>query len=418
MHKYTSNKVLFKKHKDTPIFIRSSTAASMEHPLSHFIVGVVEVKRKIITFKTRTWNGETWSHAQLSATNNKNWEELSAEEVAKIPIKDAPLDVRRRLRDFVEPKPSLKRTRPPATIEVDYAKAEEKQLQPFTNNTIFNYGGINITFQLGDGTVMVNATEMAKPFGKRPSKWLELPSAKQFLQSLTDVRELDYGQLVVARTGGVDGGGTLFHEDAAIEFARWLAPQFGIWCNDRIKELLTSGSTSISTQPTTGDKMTAEELLKDPKFAIKVFTELATKDARIKELSGYEAHTISEIAAELGLGAPKLNAWLVSKGFQYNKNGRHFLRMLYTDQGYELERPVNKRTNKKFMVFTEKGRKFILDLVARSSDPPNRKPRKKLGYSENRKRKQRQRLDLSDVRIPNKESEKLEVYIRPAFDDQ
>lgn len=31
------------------------------------------------------------------------------------------------------------------------------------------------------------------------------------------------------------------HEDVALEFARWLSPQFAIWCNDRIKELFKEG---------------------------------------------------------------------------------------------------------------------------------------------------------------------------------
>lgn len=35
------------------------------------------------------------------------------------------------------------------------------------------------------------------------------------------------------------------HEDVALEFARWLSPMFAIWCNDRIKELLTEGHAEI-----------------------------------------------------------------------------------------------------------------------------------------------------------------------------
>lgn len=35
-------------------------------------------------------------------------------------------------------------------------------------NQIFQYNGSSITFQKGDN-VMVNATEMAKPFNKRPN---------------------------------------------------------------------------------------------------------------------------------------------------------------------------------------------------------------------------------------------------------
>lgn len=32
------------------------------------------------------------------------------------------------------------------------------------------------------------------------------------------------------------------HEDVALEFARWLSPRFAIWCNDRVKELITGKS--------------------------------------------------------------------------------------------------------------------------------------------------------------------------------
>lgn len=80
---------------------------------------------------------------------------------------------------------------------------------------IFFYKGSPITFQKGNG-VMVNATEMAKPFGKRPVKWLELPSTKEFLAALTEVRKSDIA-LVQTDKGGVNGGGgTWMLEDVAL----------------------------------------------------------------------------------------------------------------------------------------------------------------------------------------------------------
>lgn len=115
--------------------------------------------------------------------------------------------------------------------------------------SVFNYNGGNVTFKTEDGVVYVNATEMSKQFGKRPSKWLELPSAKEFLSTLQTIRKSD--SLIKTIEG--KNGGTWMHEDAAIEFARWLSPAFSIWCNDKIKELLTTGKTEIKTcvQPQT-----------------------------------------------------------------------------------------------------------------------------------------------------------------------
>ena len=98
---------------------------------------------------------------------------------------------------------------------------------------------------------MVNATEMAKPFGKRPAKWLELPSTKEFLATLVTIRKSD-SEFVKTINGGTTekGKGTWMHEDVALEFARWLSPAFAIWCNDRIKELLMNGTVSTRTTQT------------------------------------------------------------------------------------------------------------------------------------------------------------------------
>ena len=109
---------------------------------------------------------------------------------------------------------------------------------------IYSYEGSNVTFAPKGGNVMVNANEMAKPFGKRATHWLNNQSTKEFLQELSGLRNLTPSDLVQVRCG--DNGGTWMHEDVALEFARWLSPKFAIWCNDRIKELLTRGVATVS----------------------------------------------------------------------------------------------------------------------------------------------------------------------------
>lgn len=44
-------------------------------------------------------------------------------------------------------------------------------MRQLNENQIFQYNGSPITFQKGD-SVMVNATQMAKSFGKEPKFWL------------------------------------------------------------------------------------------------------------------------------------------------------------------------------------------------------------------------------------------------------
>lgn len=137
---------------------------------------------------------------------------------------------------------------------------------------IFNYNDAPVSFESADGSVMVNATEMAQAFGKRTSDWLKNQSTNEFLRELSVTRNLVTADLVIVRQGGDPAlQGTWMHEDAALEFARWLAPKFAIWCNDRIKELLRHGLTA--TAPT------LEAMLGDPDLVIGMATRLKAERA-------------------------------------------------------------------------------------------------------------------------------------------
>lgn len=107
----------------------------------------------------------------------------------------------------------------------------------------YEYNGNLVRFDKVDGVTMINATQMAKPFGKRPVDWLQNQQAKDFIEALAEVRNSTSADLVRVTKGGNDKNaqGTWMHEDVALEFARWLSPQFAIWCNDRIKELFKEG---------------------------------------------------------------------------------------------------------------------------------------------------------------------------------
>lgn len=138
---------------------------------------------------------------------------------------------------------------------------------------IFNYNANPVTFRTIDGALMVNATQMAKPFQKTVYAWLRLPSSKAYISAVIqskntqsvpqllrngrrnqlNERELRQSNLVITRKGGRNGGGTYFHEDIAIEFARWLSPAFAVWCNDRIKELFKQSVAQPQPQAITLD---------------------------------------------------------------------------------------------------------------------------------------------------------------------
>jgi len=130
---------------------------------------------------------------------------------------------------------------------------------------IFDFDNSRITFlKNSKRQIMVNATEMAKPFNKNTKDWLRNSSTKQFIDALLRERRLLHSSDLLQVTYG-NNGGTWMHEDLAIEFAKWLDPRFGIWCNDRIKELVAIGMTA------TPEKL--EEILNNPDLLIGLATE-------------------------------------------------------------------------------------------------------------------------------------------------
>ena len=116
----------------------------------------------------------------------------------------------------------------------------------------YAYQGSEVTFSNGDN-VMVNATQMAKVFGKQPNDWLKTEQAQRMIEAIakTNIFGLADNQLVITIKGGnnPEERGTWMHEDVALVFAQWLSPEFYVWCNNRIKELIKNGVSDIRETP-------------------------------------------------------------------------------------------------------------------------------------------------------------------------
>lgn len=258
-------------------------------------------------------------------------------------------------------------------------------------NQIFQYNGSPITFQKGD-SVMVNATEMAKPFGKLAKDWLSNKSTKEFLSTLSAVRTIPLTDLVEIKQGGNSEQGTWMHEDVAMEFARWLSPAFAIWCNDRIKELLQYGMTA--TQPT------LEQMINNPDLVISLATQLknereekarlqaeteqqqVTIELQEKEIKQaapkvnyYDTHlqsvntlTSTQVAKQIGMVAEKLHKKLNEAGIIFYQSGQWLLYSPYSawklhdTRTNTFTRSDGSTGTNSYTVWTEKGRRFIIAL--------------------------------------------------------
>lgn len=188
---------------------------------------------------------------------------------------------------------------------------------------IFNYCDNPITFKNVDGSIMVNATEMARQYGKRTTDWVRLPSTKKFLVSLTEVRKSHFAYIQSVKGGSNAGGETWMHEDVALEFARWLAPEFAIWCNDRIKELITTGSTSLT--PNIGGFPIPQKFSDALLLSAHLQQKVEEQEAKIIEdkpkvayysdmVENRDYFTTTTIATELRTTAQILNQYLSKRG--------------------------------------------------------------------------------------------------------
>lgn len=142
--------------------------------------------------------------------------------------------------------------------------------EEMTNLTTFFYKESPIQFDWINGVLMANATMMGKPYNVRPPDVFKLKSWKAYEEALCKQKGHRLGNLRTVVNG--DNGGSWIHQDLIIEMARRLNPEFSIWCNDRIAELLREGKTEI-VKP----KSEIEILLQSVQI-------LAEQDKKIKEI--------------------------------------------------------------------------------------------------------------------------------------
>lgn len=80
--------------------------------------------------------------------------------------------------------------------------------------------------------VMINATEMAKLFGKRTKDFLANQSTKDFINEV--IRTLNGVQIIEDR----GRNGIYFERRLALKFASWLSPEFEVWVFSTIDEIV------------------------------------------------------------------------------------------------------------------------------------------------------------------------------------
>jgi len=104
-----------------------------------------------------------------------------------------------------------------------------------------------IFFNNPDKNLYINATKIAKAFKKDIREWKRAKQTIQYMEALSDVG-FSHSTLIKVVTGNFNDGreqGTWIHKRLLVAFARWLSPDFAVWCDLQIEEILINDQIQL-----------------------------------------------------------------------------------------------------------------------------------------------------------------------------
>jgi len=267
---------------------------------------------------------------------------------------------------------------------------------PSDMGQIFSYNGNSVRMRKMNGYILVCLTDFAKPFpDKNLSHIVNSKELTDYVARMSEIQNCSSADLLkVTRGGDVSQQGTWAHQKVAIRVAQKLSTDFAIWVDDKIEELLTTGSASLQPQlpnfnnPAEAARAWADQYEKNQTLALEIQQKQETIELQQKELtqsapkvSYYDTHlqsvnalTATQVGKEIGMSAEKLNNKLKELGIQFKQSGQWLLKSPYDKWGMHETRTNiftsergNTHTNT-YTVWTQKGRRFIIALYENDWD--------------------------------------------------
>jgi len=166
------------------------------------------------------------------------------------------------------------------------------------------YNSIEVLFHSElNSSIYINATKVAKQFNKKPVDWLKTNETQTYIQAVSKIHNITYDNLVITKKGGnnLKEQGTWIHKKLIIFFARWLSPEFAVWCDTQIEEILKTGSYQIQPK---NDISELENSLKITKIASQ-FLDIFHKKNKLQLLyldNFVKSETGNSIIEKFGIG--------------------------------------------------------------------------------------------------------------------
>lgn len=127
------------------------------------------------------------------------------------------------------------------------------------NLAVFDYNGQTISRSQNG---FINLTQMCQANGKRLDVFMKAQKTKEYIDCLERSHQMVVTEIVQGGDHSLQG--TWGHPSLAINLARWISPEFAVWCDGHIFNLMSIGSTAIAHQI---PKTYSQALLKAAKLA-------------------------------------------------------------------------------------------------------------------------------------------------------
>ena len=120
-------------------------------------------------------------------------------------------------------------------------------VSPSDMGQIFSYNGNSVRMRKMNGYILVCLTDFAKPFpDKNLSHIVNSRELTDYVARMSEIQNcISTDLLRVTKGGDATQQGTWAHHRVAIRVAQKLSTDFAIWVDDKIEELLTTGSASL-----------------------------------------------------------------------------------------------------------------------------------------------------------------------------
>lgn len=154
---------------------------------------------------------------------------------------------------------------------------------------------IHFAFTQSNKNVMVNATEMAKVFGKKTKYFMETKDTKDTISALERSVITDRSDIKIVDNRGHMG--IYFHRLLAIDFASWLDKDFKVWMLITIEKILFGKIESVKSS--FSNIKSAEQKLKEA-------IEKAKREGNKEAIAIIDAYNAKELAKSNKTKAMKL----------------------------------------------------------------------------------------------------------------